>query len=119
MDGGVWWATDHGVPKSWTGLSDFSFLLSPAWSGLPSRGSQRVGWGGKKVKHRIRLKFGVYKAGDWRMASLLGCRGHGKSAISDSLWGRVHSKGDQSWVFFGRTDAETEIPILWPPHAKS
>ena len=31
----------------------------------------------------------------------------------------VHSKGDQSWVFFGRTDAEVESPILWPPHAKS
>ena len=30
----------------------------------------------------------------------------------------VHSKGDQSWVFFGRTDAEAEIPILWPPDAK-
>ena len=27
--------------------------------------------------------------------------------------------GDQSWVFIGRTDAEAEIPILWPPHAKS
>ena len=31
----------------------------------------------------------------------------------------VHSKGDQSWVFFGRTDAEAETPILWPPHAKN
>ena len=31
----------------------------------------------------------------------------------------VHSKGDQSWVFIGRTDAETETPVLWPPHAKS
>ena len=31
----------------------------------------------------------------------------------------VHSKGDQSWVFFGRNDAEAETPILWPPHAKS
>ena len=31
----------------------------------------------------------------------------------------VHSKGDQSWVFFGRTDAEDETLILWPPHAKS
>ena len=28
-------------------------------------------------------------------------------------------KGDQSWVFTGRTDAETETPVLWPPHAKS
>ena len=31
----------------------------------------------------------------------------------------VHPKGDQSWVFIGRTDVETEIPILWPPDAKS
>ena len=31
----------------------------------------------------------------------------------------VHSKGDQSWVFIGRTDAEAEAPILWPPDAKS
>ena len=33
--------------------------------------------------------------------------------------GRVHPKGDHSWVFFGRTDAEAETPILWPPHVKS
>ena len=31
----------------------------------------------------------------------------------------VHSKGDQSWVFFQRTDAKAETPILWPPHVKS
>ena len=31
----------------------------------------------------------------------------------------VHSKGDQSWVFFGRTDAKAETPVLWLPHAKS
>ena len=31
----------------------------------------------------------------------------------------VHPKGDQSWVFIGRTDAEAETPILWPPHGKS
>ena len=31
----------------------------------------------------------------------------------------VHSKGDQSWVFIGRSDAEVETPVLWPPHAKS
>ena len=31
----------------------------------------------------------------------------------------VHSKGDQPWVFFGRTDANAETPILWTPHAKS
>ena len=31
----------------------------------------------------------------------------------------VHPKGDQSWVFIGRSDAEAETPVLWPPHAKS
>ena len=31
----------------------------------------------------------------------------------------VHPKGDQSWVFIGRTDAEAETPVLRPPHAKS
>ena len=31
----------------------------------------------------------------------------------------VHPKGDQSWIFIGRTDAEAETPILWPSHAKS
>ena len=31
----------------------------------------------------------------------------------------VHPKGDQSWVFIGRTEAEGETPILWPHHAKS
>ena len=31
----------------------------------------------------------------------------------------VNSKGDQSWVFIGRTDAEAETPILWPSDVKS
>ena len=31
----------------------------------------------------------------------------------------VNSKGNQSWIFVGRTDAETEAPILWPPDANS
>ena len=31
----------------------------------------------------------------------------------------AHPKGDQSWVFIGRTDVEAEIPVLWPPDAKN
>ena len=31
----------------------------------------------------------------------------------------VHPKGNQSWIFIGRTDVEAETPILWPPDAKS
>ena len=31
----------------------------------------------------------------------------------------IHPKGDQSWVFIGRTDAEAETSVLWPPNANS
>ena len=31
----------------------------------------------------------------------------------------LHPKGNQSWVFIGRTDAEAEALVLWPPHLKS
>ena len=31
----------------------------------------------------------------------------------------VHPKGDESWMFIGRIDAEAETPVLWPPHGKS
>ena len=30
----------------------------------------------------------------------------------------VHPKGDQSWVFIGKTDAKAETPVLWPPHGR-
>ena len=32
---------------------------------------------------------------------------------------QVHPKGDQTWVFIGKTDAEAETPLLWPPDVKS
>ena len=51
---------------------------------------------------------------------LLNCGVGEDSSESLGLQGDpVHSKGDQSWVFFGRTYAKAETPILWPPHAKS
>ena len=31
----------------------------------------------------------------------------------------VHPKGDQSWIFIGRTDAEAEVPMVWSPDAKN
>ena len=31
----------------------------------------------------------------------------------------VNPKGNQSWIFFGRTDAEAETPTLWPPDEKN
>ena len=64
-------------------------------------------WTIKKAEHRIIDAFELWC---WRtLESLLDCK-----EIQP-----VHSEGDQSWVFIGRTDAKAETPVLWPPHAKS
>ena len=34
-------------------------------------------------------------------------------------YGRKYTKGNQSWIFIGRTDAETETPVFWPPDSKN
>ena len=39
--------------------------------------------------------------------------------VGKDSWESLGLQGDQSWVFIGRTDAEAEAPILWPPHVKS
>ena len=52
-----------------------------------------------------------------RMHRLL--RVHWTARRSKGVHPEDHPKGDQSWVFIGRTDAEAETPILWPPHAKT
>ena len=62
-------------------------------------------WTVKKAEHRRTDAFELEKT----LESPLDCK-----EIQT-----VHSKADQSWVFFGRTDAEAETPIFWPPHVKS
>ena len=42
-----------------------------------------------------------------------------ESPLESKEFQPVHPNGDQSWVFIGRTDAESEAPILWPPDAKN
>ena len=65
------------------------------------------------------------KVGLWRKLSaeelmLLNCGGEDSwESLDCKEIQPVHPKGDQSWVFIGRTDAEAETPILWPPYAKS
>ena len=62
----------------------------------------------------------VKKADHWRIDAL-------NCGVGEDSWeslglqrdSTVHSKGDQSWVFIGRTDATAEISILWPSHVKS
>ena len=64
-------------------------------------------WTVKKAEHR---RIDAFELWCWRtLESPLDCK-----EIQP-----VHSKGDQPWVFFGKTDAKAETPVLWPPHAKS
>ena len=64
-------------------------------------------WTIKKAEH---WRIDTFELWCWRrLESPLDCKG-----IQP-----VHPKGDQSWVFIGRTDIEAETPILWPPDAKS
>ena len=64
-------------------------------------------WTVKKAEHR---RIDAFELWCWRrLLSPLDCK-----EIQP-----VHPKGDQSWVLIGKTGAEAETPILWPPHAKS
>ena len=64
------------------------------------------------------------RVGLWRKLSaeelmLLNCGVGEKSPLDCKKLQPIHSKWDQSWVFFGRNDAKGETPVLWPPHVKS
>ena len=62
----------------------------------------------------------IKKAKLWRIAAFeLLCGRRLKSPLDCKEIQPVHPKGDQSWVFTGRTDAEAETPVSWPPDAKS
>ena len=68
-------------------------------------------WTMKKAEHQ---RVDAFELWCWRrLLSLL------KSPLDCKEIQPVHPKGDQSWVFIGRTDVEAETPILWPPDAKS
>ena len=61
------------------------------------------------VKKAERGRIDAFELWCWRIESPLDCK-----EIQP-----VHPKGDQSWVFIGRTDVEAETPILSPRHVKS
>ena len=68
------------------------------------------GWESWTIKKSEHQRIEAFELWSWRtLESSLDCK-----EIQP-----VHPKAAQSWVFIGRTDAEAETPILWPPHAKS
>ena len=64
--------------------------------------------------------WAVKKAECWKIDAFeLWCWKRLESPLDCKEIQPVHPKGDQSWVFTGRTDAEAETPVLWPPDTKS
>ena len=103
-DGGAWWAAVYGVAQSRTWLK----WLSSQGCGFSS---------GHVWMWELDCKES-WASKNWcfwtvvlekTLESILNCK-----EIQP-----VHPKGDQSWVLTGRTDAEAETPILWPPDAKN
>ena len=66
-------------------------------------------WMWETIKKAEHWRINAFQLWCWRLESPLDCK-----KIQP-----VHSKGDQSWVFIGRTDVEAETPKIWPPDAKS
>ena len=64
-------------------------------------------WTIKKAEHR---RIDAFELWCWRRL---------ESPLDYKEIQPVHPKGDQSWLFIGRTYVEAETPILWPPNAKS
>ena len=64
-------------------------------------------WTAKKAEHQRTDAFEL-----WCWKTL-------ESPLDSKEIQQVHPKGNLSWIFIGRTDAEAEAPILWPPHDRS
>ena len=120
----AWCAATHGDPKSWTWLNDWtatSILDSSPISDIPFA---------KIFRQAMAFPVVIYGCESWTVKKaecrridafeLWCCRRLLRVPWTDCKEIQpVHSKGDQSWVFFGRNDVKAETLVLWPPDAKS
>ena len=98
-DGGAWWAAVYGVAQSRKRLK---------W--LSSSSSSMCGCKNWTIKKAECPRIDAFELWCWRtLESSLGCK-----EIKP-----VNLKGNQSWIFIGRTEAEAEAPILWPNDVKN
>ena len=71
------------------------------------------------MSEKVGLKLNIQKTKIMASGPITSWQIDGETVETVSDFQPVHYKGDQSWVFIGRTDAKAETPILWPPHVKS
>ena len=130
----AWWATVHGVTKESDRLEQLNnkSYMERVYSMISSFHVQLIPWHYFASKGPSSQSYGFSSSHVW-MWEL----DHKESWVPKNwcLWTvvlktlespldcmeikPVHRKGNQSWIFIGRTDAEAEAPILWPPDAKN
>ena len=121
-----WWSTDQGVQKVWTegtleketrvcGSSRDKHTRQWAVEGRWQSGPE---WQAKRGQMRPQAEQSPASAGGGRRA----WKAKRKSPpLQSPLTNKIkqgNPKGNQSWIFIGRTDAKAGAPILWPPDAK-
>ena len=138
MDGGAWRAAVHGIAKSRTWLSDFTFTFHfhalekemathssvHAWRipgtgepvGLPSTGSQKVrhDWSDLAAA-AVAYHLWYFELLSRIDALELWCWRRLLSPLDCKKIKPINPKGNQSWIFIGRTDAKAGAPKLWAP----
>ena len=123
-DGGAWWAAVYGVAQSWTRLKWLSSSIRQhikkqrnyfVNKGLPSQGY------GFSSSHLWMWELGHNEG--WVLRNwcfqIVVLEKTLESPLDSKEIKPINPKGSQSWIFIGRTDAEADIPILWPPDGKS
>ena len=102
-----WFTIGKGVQQS--------CILSPC---LFNFYAKYIMWSAKLDKSQAGIKIAGRKINNFRRADDTTLMEENKEELK-SLLMNVHLKGNQFWIFIGRTDAEPETPILWPPDVKN
>ena len=113
-DGGAWWAAVYGVAQSRTWLK----RLSSSSSSNKGPSSQGYGFSSGHVWMWELDYKESWVPKNWCFWTVV-LEKTLESSLDCKEIQPVHPKGDQCWVFIGRTDVEAETPILWPPDSKS
>ena len=116
MDREAWRAGIHGVAKNRTQLSDFhfDFCISIVWA---TREAQSYGFSSRHVQMwELDHKVG-WAPKNWCFWTVV--LGKTLETPLDCKTKPANPKGNQPWIFIGKTNAEAEAPIIWPPNLES
>ena len=121
--GGAWWAAVYGVVQSWTRLKRLSSSIQHIkkqrhYFAKKGPSSQGYGFSSSHVWMWDLDYKESWAPKNWCFWTVVLEKTH-ESPLDSKEIQPVHPKGNQSWMFIGRTDAKAETPILWPPDTES